>query len=212
MSDIENWIALSDQLQFQFKKGISAFFESETAKKLITEGDFINDQNLQKGLDLLNNPLMKSLLEKIFLGCAIGEYRNYEFYIYRSAQGHSSNRTSYDVNISLFFKKSFDLGLRIYQENIWGKIGKFFGAQDIQLGNKALDANIMIKGKNEMQVQLLLAKEVIQQKLLSLFSYSSKFQVQDFGIKYKQPGKIIEFGKLHPIMDLMVDAAVQFDQ
>lgn len=49
-----------------------------------------------------------------------------------------------------------NLKMRILPQDLIETIGKFFGAQDITIGNKAFDRKFMIKGNNESQIKFLL--------------------------------------------------------
>ncbi len=54
------------------------------------------------------------------------------------------------------------LSVRIYPEHFFSKIGKFFGGQDIQLGDPNFDEKFMIKGSDEARVKEFLSPQVRQ--------------------------------------------------
>lgn len=46
--------------------------------------------------------------------------------------------------------------MRIVPQDLIETIGKFFGAQDIKIGNKEFDKRFMIKGNDELRIKHLL--------------------------------------------------------
>ena len=112
----EDWQALANQLNFEFHEGINALINSPSPQlEQIMREEFPGKmQDIEKAKALLNTPFVQSMLSKIFLGMAKGTYKEFEFLIYRStASSSSSNTKQYFVNIVLFFKKVYNLGMEI---------------------------------------------------------------------------------------------------
>ena len=86
-----------------------------------------------------------------------GDYGSRKVSIKAVVRGSGKNKTVY-TNILVPFDKPLDLGLRIYTENFFSKIGKnVFQTQDIQIGDPAIDELVMIKGSSESEIKSLLA-------------------------------------------------------
>ena len=65
----------------------------------------------------------------------------------------------------------------IYKEGLFGKIGKFFGMQDIQVGYPEFDKHYIIKGNDEYKVQMLFSNPRIRE--LIKFLPDIHLQVKD---------------------------------
>lgn len=73
------------------------------------------------------------------------------------------------LRISVYFKNSLDLGLRLYSEKWTDKFVKLIGLsnkQDIQLGDEKLDPLFIIQGTNKREIKSLLSKSEIQKQLI----------------------------------------------
>ncbi len=55
------------------------------------------------------------------------------------------------------------LYFKIYRENIFGKAGKFFGMQDIVIGDPFFDEKFIIKGNDENKVKMLLLNDKLKE-------------------------------------------------
>lgn len=55
------------------------------------------------------------------------------------------------------------LYFKVYRESIFSGAGRFFGMQDLQIGNPFFDDAFVIKGNNEAKVRLLLADPNLQE-------------------------------------------------
>jgi len=54
------------------------------------------------------------------------------------------------------FANKDGLYFKIYREGFFTSVGKFFGMQDIEIGDDFFDKNFVIKGNNELQIARLL--------------------------------------------------------
>jgi len=205
----QQWQQLAQQLGFEFKPSFQAIVESKYVQVIAEE----QGKDISEAAAVLNNPLVRGLLEKLFVGIATGTYRQHEFTLLRKSKGSSSssNRPSYYVSAALFFARPYRLGMRVYPEGLGSKVGKFLlRLQDVQVGNPEFDPKVMIKAKDVPGVQSILANPGLQEKLLALLDFSRDFQVTDYGITYTEPGHIVSVERAHEIMDRMADAADQF--
>jgi len=76
---------------------------------------------------------------------------------YTVSNGKSSS--TYTRMRAPFFNKD-GLYFKIYREGIFSSIGKFFGMQDIQIGDPFFDKHFVIKGNNEEKIKLFLSSKL----------------------------------------------------
>lgn len=90
----------------------------------------------------------------------------FDRYIHYQVVGGNSYDTEY-TRVRLEFKSTDNLQLRLTKQGFIDNIGKLFGAQDIQIGDKAFDKRFMIKGNDEFKVQTLFSNEIIKSLILA---------------------------------------------
>jgi len=88
-------------------------------------------------------------------------------YTVTSSTGKTSSSTTYTRMRAPFVNKD-GIYFKIYREGFFGSVGKFFGMQDLEIGDPFFDEQFIIKGNNRDKIRLLLAdsriKELIQQQ------------------------------------------------
>lgn len=207
MSRREQWEQLSQELGFEFKRGARSFLESPAGRREM-EARFADGEIPAANIEILDHPIVRSLIELVFEGAATGEYRGFEFSLYPTSQRPSEGSTTPYANVTLLFGKVYDLDLSIYHETFFSRVGKvLLGTQDVQLGNPELDKLIMIKGKNELLVKDLLEAPAVQQALLEMYRMSTQFEIRDYGIFHKEVASVITRDRAIALMDKMVDVA-----
>jgi len=77
-------------------------------------------------------------------------------------EGSGEHSTTYTRMRSPFANKD-GLYFMIYREGFFSSIGKFFGMQDIEIGDPYFDDHFIIKGNNEEKVKLLLRDTRLKQ-------------------------------------------------
>ncbi|HHH76244.1 MAG TPA: DUF3137 domain-containing protein, partial [Phycisphaerae bacterium] len=86
-------------------------------------------------------------------------------YVNGSDDTFADDNTTYTRMRAPFMNKD-KLYFKIYRKGIFSAVGKIFGMQDIEIGDKYFDDNFIIQGNNEEKIKLLLAdpklKELIQ--------------------------------------------------
>lgn len=87
------------------------------------------------------------------------------------------------------------LYFKIYPEGISGKIGKFFGMQDIQIGDSQFDEGYMIKGNNESKIRALLHSTRIKQLIAAQPKIELQIKDDDglFGAAFPQGSDMLYF-------------------
>ena len=90
----------------------------------------------------------------------------FDQYIHYQVVGGTSHETEY-TRVRLEFISNDKLQLRLTKQGVIDNIGKLFGAQDIQIGDKTFDKKFMIKGNDEFKVQTLFSSEIIKNLILA---------------------------------------------
>jgi hypothetical protein len=97
------------------------------------------------------------------------EYSNHQIifdqYTLYQVVGSRSYTRDY-TRIRLEFKSPDNLQFRLTKQYVVDIIGKVFGAQDIQIGDKSFDRRFLIKGNDEHKVQMLFSNEMIKASIL----------------------------------------------
>src|SRR5262245_4406235 len=83
-----------------------------------------------------------------FLGSprVTGTYRGHALTLDTFTRGAGKTRRVY-TRIVLFVNNQDSAYLALYQESVFSKVGKFFGMQDIQVGDEDLDRKFIIKSR-----------------------------------------------------------------
>ena len=80
---------------------------------------------------------------------------------YRTVDNSTIQQTY--TRITSQFRTKESLKLNISRKTLLGTIGKFFGAQDIIVGDDAFDDAFIIKGNNESKIKMLLTRSIREQ-------------------------------------------------
>lgn len=67
------------------------------------------------------------------------------------SRGSGKNQTTY-TRFRVSFPNSLDLGLRLTRQGLMSGIGKFFGSQDIVVGDEGFDDAVVVKGRDPQRV------------------------------------------------------------
>jgi len=207
----EKWQQLAEDLGFEYKEGIQAFTSSPRLRQMIAEDFPKGSDPLAMAEKFLKSPLVKRFIAKVFTGAIIGNYRDFEFVLYRSSSSSGSNSTTYYTNIVLLFPRDYDLGMQVTYAGFWGRLGKkLFPGNKVRLMDPELDRLLVVKAKNKTQAQTLLSSSRLKWKLLDMFRDSKNFKITDQSIRYKEVGHIIDKEKALTKMEFMVEAASRF--
>lgn len=114
---------------------------------------------------------------------------------YTVSNGKSS--TTY-TRMRVPFVNKDGLYFKIYRESLFSGIGRYFGMQDIKIGNPDFDDAFVIKGNNEAKIRQLLADPKMKQ-LIDRQSRIS-FEIRDdegwFGADYSSGVDVLYFQRV----------------
>jgi hypothetical protein len=68
---------------------------------------------------------------------------------------------------------------KLFREGFFAGIGKFFGMQDVEVGEKIFDETFVLQGNNPAQIKALFEKEKLRQLLLNQPSRDFSIEVKD---------------------------------
>ena len=83
-------------------------------------------------------------------------------YTVTASTGTATTSTTY-TRMRAPFVNQDDLYFKISREGFFGSIGKFFGMQDIEIGDPFFDKQFIIRGNNPEKIKLLLADDRIKE-------------------------------------------------
>lgn len=208
----EKWQQLAVELGFEFKEGIDGLLDSPHLESIALEEMQGKARDIQHIRALLQSNFVRGMLSRIFLGIATGSHRDFEWFVYRSSSSSSgSGSTHYYVNVNLFFKKTYGWGMKITASGFFGKLGKIlFPGAYVRLRRSSLAPMVSIKGKEKDRIKTLLSFDKLQHRLVELFSFSRNFKVDDYGIRYREPGHILSKERILELMEIMAKTAGTF--
>jgi hypothetical protein len=199
-----SWAALAGELGFDFKPGVRQFLESPAGQRELEER-VARHEIPSPDLSILENPLVMLVLDRMFVGGAVGTYQGFDVALYPSSSSSaSSNTQTHYSNVVLFFREPYALQLKLYNQTFMSSIGKFlFAQQDVQLGEPALDDLLMVKGRDEMAVRRLLDSRQVRDQLLAMFAESRGYTINDRGVQHREAAAVITRERAVSILDGM---------
>lgn len=108
--------------------------------------------------------------------------------------------------ISASFDPPLGVGLSLTREGITAKLGKFFGSQDIKLGDQAFDDHFMVKGTGPGQVKEILSPAA-RACLLNLANAGGELEVDDTQVKLVIADILSDANELTALITQVRDAA-----
>lgn len=103
-------------------------------------------------------------IEGGFWGTDVLIYKHGEWQILLDTYVVSTGTSSHTVTrMRAPFVNKDDLYFKISREGFFSSIGKFFGMQDIEIGDPFFDKQFVIKGNNQEKIKLLLADSRIKE-------------------------------------------------
>lgn len=100
------------------------------------------------------------------------------------SKGSGKNQTTY-TRFRVSYPHSLDLGLRLTKQGMLSGIGKFFGTQDIEVGDEGFDDAIVVKGRDPERVKefLTLSRRMRAARFLTTYQGSS---IDDLNVEWER--------------------------
>jgi hypothetical protein len=116
----------------------------------------------------------------------------------------------------LLFPLREEFRFRMHRRSVFSGIGKFFGMQDLEVGQPGLDRDFIIKADSLGKIQALLLRSAVNRALLTL--RAGTFETRRFRkrgvdttavreLVYSTGGVLRDGAKLDALVDLFADAA-----
>jgi hypothetical protein len=146
-----------------------------------------------------------------FLGSPLvtGTYRGHQLTLDTFTRGTGKSRQTY-TRMVLFVNNQTNAYLALYQESVFSKVGKFFGMQDVQVGDEDFDRRFIIKSRPENYVSGLLMTGDLRQKLLEARSVNIELDGRE--LHFEQLGFLTKQEYLRSVFDLLSDVAAAIER
>jgi hypothetical protein len=100
------------------------------------------------------------------------------------SKGSGKNQTTY-TRFRVSYPHSLDLGLRLTKQGMLSGIGKFFGTQDIEVGDEGFDDAVVVKGRDPERVKefLTLSRRMRAARFLTTYQGSC---IDDLNVEWER--------------------------
>lgn len=123
--------------------------------------------------------------------------------VYRRQSGkHSESYTRYKVH----YPTPLGLGLRLEREHALSGVAKFFGSQDIEVGDGKFDDAVMVKGSNAHRIQEFLTPSR-RMRVLRLFDSYNGSKIADDALSWRRRGTETDAGAITTTVRRLVRTA-----
>lgn len=129
-----------------------------------------------------------------------GRFGNHQVQVYIYSTG-GKNKQTYTV-AKVFLEQPQQLGMRVYKEGFFSKVGKAIGTQDIQTGDTTFDDVMMIKGNDEVGVTEYLTP-ALRSALMELIGQEAQINFDDTGAQLTMHGWVTDPSRLGGLMESM---------
>ncbi len=136
-----------------------------------------------------------------------GDYNGVAVSIRTVSRGGKNNRKTYTV-YETELPAVLPPGLQLSGENILSSVGKFFGAQDIQVGLPILDDTFIIKAMRPETAREFLQRPGVEGTLLELYDAYPNLKLEDGSLIVENHGFDSPF-EMELTLDQLTDAAHQ---
>lgn len=133
-----------------------------------------------------------------------GNYRRRAITLDTFSRGSRKHRKTY-TRIVLLVNNPSNIYLALYVEDVFSKIGNFFGMADVQIGDDEIDQRFTIKSRPETFAARLFASSNLRQKLLQARSVNLKVDGRE--LYFEQRGMEADPDYLQFLFDLLSDVA-----
>lgn len=121
----------------------------------------------------------------------------------------SGKHTRIYTRFRVYYPYAFGMGLHIYQEGFFTQIAKFFGGQDMQVGDRVFDEIMRIQGnEGDRELILSLLDAPCRQKILKLMGKYPGLKINDHNIKWEARGRIQDSYRLKSIVYDFLDLSL----
>ena len=203
----EQWRNLAAELGLEYKEGEEGLRELFERMNRLQMASFSNEE-IDRLEQVLESPLLMSLMGHLFPGAIVGHHRDYEILIRRTVNKRGG-RSYPAVHIALFHPTPLDIPFSVKSQGFLnGLVERLFHKRFIQLNDPQLDPLVIIQGEDPHQIQLWLTANRVRQALLNLYSNSNRFELNHQGIMWHSAdGNTLDAHTAHLVLDQLVNTA-----
>jgi hypothetical protein len=162
----------------------------------------------------------RGLASQLGLACESGRYPWSAVTVHGSYRGHGVALDTFQrgigrnqrtlTGIVMDVNNPSGLRMNLVRQGGFGQVGKWLGAQDIQVGDADIDRRFLIKGQPEEAIRRLFTSEGLRQALLALSSLD--VTLEGATLRYEQPGVARGIERLRSLFDLLSELAIAVEQ
>jgi len=205
----EQWQLLAAELGLEFRPGIDGFLDSPQIRALFARTVVGGDA--RKADEIFSNPMMRTLFGKVFTGIVTGNRDGFEVFLIPGASSSSSNRSHSNVQACLTFARPYELGLDIKAAGFFTRLGQWLSPTGVvRVPGEEFERRVSVRAKQAGQATALLSDGQLRDKILELYRFSPNFKIDDLGIRYQEPGRILSADRARAVLDLMTATARTF--
>ena len=138
-----------------------------------------------------------------------GQHNDVDVTVEREIRGSGKNRTVYTCFHAYLRNKTPD-GMVLSSENVGDRISKFFGGQDIELGDEHADSQLRIRGADVEGIREFLSNKGILDAVMD-FVTDSKGRIERGRVRLVISGTITNGDVINMHLDTVTRAAVRID-
>lgn len=133
-----------------------------------------------------------------------GGYRGHSLTLDTFTRGSGKSSNTY-TRIVIFVNNQANIYLALYEEGLFSKIGKFFGAEDVQIGDEEVDRRFILKSRPENFAARLFTSINLRSKLLQ--ARAANIEVDGRELYFEQRGAERNTDYLQFLFDMLSDLA-----
>jgi hypothetical protein len=135
-----------------------------------------------------------------------GDYRGESIRVETVKRGHGRSKKTY-TQYTVELPSSVPMGLLLYDEGLFSKLGKMFGGQDIQVGRPDLDSAFIIRGGHEQEVREFLDRDTVADAFLEVHRFCSDFQLEHGTLQIERRGLVRDADDIEDNLEPLIRCA-----
>jgi len=115
-------------------------------------------------------------------------------------RGSGKNRSTY-TQFHAHVNVPMPQGLNLTREGLFNKVGKFFGGQDVQLGDRQLDDAFLIKAHDALGAMNLMRIAPVKAALLTFVGRHANMQLNERHVMFEENGVLSDMARMKVAID-----------
>ncbi|MDF1814090.1 MAG: hypothetical protein P1V20_17935 [Verrucomicrobiales bacterium] len=142
-----------------------------------------------------------------------GSYKGHPVRIKVYSEGSGSSSQTF-TGFNLDYKRTLPVDFQLGRQGFTQNFITMVGGQDIEVGDKAFDSAVVVKGRNVEAVKHFLSDEWVRRSCLSLIRKSTyqKVRLTNRKLEVSLSRKIMSLSEARTILNHLVDTAIQLEK